>query len=234
MGGALAWLLTTGQWLLSRIEGDQQRILLSSQWSLFASLLICLAVIWWQGPMAALAAALSLGTGWAWFSQERAFWLQLLASGLSMLIALLLGQDDTIALLWAVYLPSLWFCIMPVQPRATTSAAARRIDQSSLIFWGSRMLATLLLLALSSGLWLLSPLTGRRLAATEHRPHLQMAEGKAAANRELLATRNRLQQEWLLTLNIAPKPTTATNEFAAFGERFSLDQLAEQGADGPY
>ena len=27
MGGALAWLLTTGQWLLSRIEGDQQRIL---------------------------------------------------------------------------------------------------------------------------------------------------------------------------------------------------------------
>lgn len=234
MGGALAWLLTAGQWLLSRIEGDQQRILLSSQWSLFASLLICLAVIWWQGPMAALAAALSLGTGWAWFSQARAFWLQLLASGLSMLIALLLGQDDTIALLWAVYLPSLWFCIMPVQPRATTSAAARRIDQTSLIFWGSRILATLLLLTLSTGLWLLSPrLQGAAWLPLNTAAHLQMAEGKAAANRELLATRNRLQQEWLLTLNIDPKPTTATNEFAAFGERFSLDQLAEQGADGP-
>ena len=155
--------------------------------------------------MAALAAALSLGTGWAWFSQERAFWLQLLASGLSMLIALLLGQDDTIALLWAVFAELM---VLHHARAAAGNNVGRRAPYRSIQPYLLGQPHTGDTSAARSQLWTLAskpPLTGRRLAATEHRPHLQMAEGKAAANRELLATRNRLQQEWLLTLNIAPK-----------------------------
>ncbi len=234
LGGALACLLIGGQWVLARMEGDQPRILLSSQWSLFASLLICLGIIWWQGPMAALAAALSLGTGWAWFGHERAFWLQLLASGLSLLIALLLGRDDLVASLSVAYLFGLWLCLLPVQtisrPRAQP---VRKLDKTLLVFWLSRILAPLLLLSLSAAIFLLSP----RLQGAAWLPHvnqapLRFSDGQAISGRELIATRNRLQQEWLLTLP-SDSATTAASDFAAFGEAFSLDQLAAQPAHGP-
>lgn len=232
LGGGLACLLIGGQWCLARIEGDQTRILLSSQWSLFASLLICLAIIWWQGPMAALAAALSLGTGWAWFGQERAFVLQLLVSGLSMLIALMLGQDEQLALLWAIYLPGLWLCLLPAQPLAASPSPPSRKAQFA--FWCSRVLAPLLLLVLSMALFLLSPrLQGAAWLPLKTTPPLRLADGQANTSRELLPTRNRLQQQWLLTVTTNNTAATAASDFAAFGERFSLDQLPAQPADGP-
>ncbi|HMW49494.1 MAG TPA: transglutaminase family protein, partial [Cellvibrionaceae bacterium] len=233
-GAGLVCLLLGGQWLLARTEGDQPRILLSSQWSLLASLLICLAVIWWQGPMAALAAALSLGTGWAWFGYERAFMAQLLSSGLSLLLALMLGQDEQLALLGFIYLAGLWLCLLPPQPAATPpSGSLLKPTKTQLIFWGSRIPAPLLLLALSTLLFLLSPrLQGAAWLPMKTTAPLQLGGGQAIANREFLPTRNRLQQEWLLTV-AADTQSPAAGDFAAFGGRFSLEQLPAQAASGP-
>jgi|GEM_PF-5779276 len=232
-GGALASLLLAGQWLLARLEGDQQRILLSSQWSLFASLLISLAVIWWQGPMAALAAALSLGTGWAWFGHERAFALQLLTSGLSLLIALCLGQDDTLALLCLLYLPGLWLCLLPAQQPSAQPGSTLKLNKTRLVFWCSRILAPSLVLTLSALIFLLSP----RLQGAAWLPMTATAalrqDGQTPANQDLQTSRNRLQQEWLLSVAPPASSATAASDFAAFGTRFSLDQLPAQAASGP-
>ena len=235
-GGALVCLLLAGQWLLAQAEGDQQRILLSSQWSIFVTLLICLGAIWWQGPMAALAAGLSLGAGWAWFGHERAFSLQLLTSSLSLLIALSLGQDAQLAWLCLMYLPAFWLCLLPVQlPAAREKAAPHapaRANKTYLALWLSRLLVPVLLLSISFAIFLLSPrLQGSAwlplAATTALRP-----DAPLAANQELLPTRNHLQQEWLLTANVATT-ASAAGDFAAFGEGFSLDQLPEQASDGP-
>ncbi|MEY4589252.1 MAG: hypothetical protein RL497_1328 [Pseudomonadota bacterium] len=252
LAGVVCAGILLGQWLLAHTEGDQTRLLLSSQWSLFASLLLSLGAIWWLGPLAALAAALSLVPGWAWFSHPglRAFILQLSASGLSLLLALSLGQDAELALLCALYLPGLWLCLMPSTPMHSsepepletqqTVGAQRQLAsaqpppaKSKITLNGlSYALAPVLLLALSSVFFLLSPrIQGAAWLALTPTAKLHLGSGTPASNPQ--NTANHLQQHWLLSPYSEPKNPPAPSAFPAFGERFALNQLPVQPAQGP-
>lgn len=245
-GGCLVALILGGQWILARIEGDQQRILQSSQWSLFGTLIICLACIWVFGPLAALCAALCLAPGWAWFASERAFALQLASSSSALFIALLLGQDATSALLCLIYLPGLWLCLMSAQvieqpvPAPTTGKKNSKVAlKQHLNTLKYRQLLRLSLITAPLGLmlatlifFLLSPrLQGTGWLPLHSTETLSSVDGLPAAAADAQSSLDQLQQRWLL----ANSPTSAAQSplaFPAFGERFALDQLPEH-ADGP-
>lgn len=242
LGGAAAALAITVQWYLARTEGDQQRILLSSQWSLLATLVVSLAVIWWQGPLAALAAAISLAPGWAWFSSERAFGLQLAATATSLLLAISLGQDAGLALLCLAYLPVLWLCLMPAQPNklseqnASVKAAktSKKPKKKFSLHWVSLAMAPVLLLALASVLFLLSPrFQGAGWLPFSATTTLRLNDSRPLPATDAQQSIDQLQQQWLLTPYAAPKSPPPPSSFPAFGESFALNQLPEQATDGP-
>jgi hypothetical protein len=242
-GGLAATCVLAGQWLLARSEGDQSRILLSSQWSLFACMLISLAAIWWQGPLVALAAALSLGPGWAWFSSRWAFAIQLMATGTSLLLALCLGQEARLTWLCLLYLPGLWLCLLPAitkPPVELPGVAVKRprrgiAVQSAANFYGvmlgSRVLMLALFLSFTCVLWLLSPrFQGAAWLPMTATAKLNLGDSRLLPNANLQEIDNQLQQQWLLSSYAEPKTAVTPSAFPAFGDRFALNELPDQPA----
>ncbi|HEY6527319.1 MAG TPA: transglutaminase-like domain-containing protein [Cellvibrionaceae bacterium] len=246
-GGLVASCALAGQWLLARNEGDQSRILLSSQWSLLVCMLLSLAAIWWQGPLAALTVALSLGPGWAWFSSRWAFTIQLVATGTSLLLALCLGQEANLSWLCLLYLPGLWLCLLPPitkPPAELPSVAVKRprrgvaVQQSTTNFYGvvlgSRVLMLGLFLCFTCLLWLLSPrFQGAAWLPLANTPKLTLSDSHPLPAANLEEIDNQLQQQWLLSSYVEPKTALPPSAFPAFDDRFAINQLPEQPTTGP-